>query len=98
MITHTGTIVGATFVDAPRQRISRDKNKQVKNGETPAEWKTSTHKLAQKDTDARWTKKNNETHFGYKSHLKVDADRAYVGKEIPNHMENNIGLRISCTT
>lgn len=76
----------------PRQCDSRDKNKQVKNGETPAEWKKSPHKLAQKDTDACWTKKNNETHYGYKGHIKVDADRDYVGKEIPNHMENNIGL------
>ena len=122
MITHTGTIVDATFVDAPRQRNSRDENKQIKNGETPAEWKKNPHKLAQKDTDARWTKKNNETHFGYKDHVKVDADSkiitdytataanvhdsnhfteflteedqvvyadsAYVGKEIPNHVEN----------
>jgi IS5 family transposase len=23
--------------------------------------------------DARWTKKGNETHFGYKDHVKVDA-------------------------
>ena len=62
IITHTGTIVDATFVDAPRQRNSRDENKQIKSGETPEEWKENPHKFAQKDTDARWTKKNDETY------------------------------------
>ena len=39
IITHTGTIVDAAFVDAPRQRSSRKENEQIKNGETPEEWK-----------------------------------------------------------
>ena len=37
LITHKGTIIDATFVDAPRQRNSRDENKQIKNGEMPEE-------------------------------------------------------------
>lgn len=78
MITHKGTIVDATFVDAPRQRNSRDENKQIKDGKIPEEWEKKPHKLAQKDTDARWTKKGNETHFGYKDHAKVDADSKLV--------------------
>ena len=32
LITHKGTIVDATFVDAPRQRNSRDENKTIKEG------------------------------------------------------------------
>lgn len=78
IITHTGTIVDATFVDAPRQRNNRKENEQIKNGETPEEWKENPHKLAQKDTDARWTKKNKETHYGYKDHVKVDADSKII--------------------
>lgn len=78
IVTHAGTIVNATFVDAPCQRNSRDENQQVKNGETPEEWKNNTHKLAQKDADARWTKKNDETHYGYKDHVKVDADSLII--------------------
>ena len=35
--THKGTIVDATFVDASKQRNSREENKQVKNGEIPKE-------------------------------------------------------------
>lgn len=76
IVTHKGTIVDATFVDAPKQRNPREENKQVKNGEVPDNW--SAHKCRQKDTDARWTKKNNETHFGYKDHVKVDADSKII--------------------
>ena len=28
--------------------------------------------LRQKDVDASWTKKNNETHYGYKNHVNAD--------------------------
>ena len=75
LITHKGTIIDATFVDVPRQRNSRDENKKIKEGEVPEEWKNpeNAHKLAQKDTDARWAKKNNEVHYGYKNHVKCDA-------------------------
>jgi hypothetical protein len=39
----------------------------------PEEWQTpeNAHKLAQKDTDARWAKKGDETHYGYKDHVKA---------------------------
>ncbi len=80
--THAGTIVDATFVDAPRQRNTREENKSIKNGEIPEEWKQdgskTRHKCAQKDTNARWTKKGNETHYGYKDHAKVDADSKII--------------------
>ena len=32
LVTHKGTIIDATFVDAPRQRNSRDDNKTIKSG------------------------------------------------------------------
>jgi IS5 family transposase len=72
IITRRGSIVDASFVEAPRQRNSRDENVRVKSGEIPEEWKKSPHKLRQKDTDARRAKKNNENHYGYKNHVKVD--------------------------
>ena len=78
IITHAGTIVDATFVDAPRQRNSRDENEQIKNSEIPEEWKKNPHKMSQKDTDARWTKKRDETHYGYKDHVKADADSKLI--------------------
>jgi IS5 family transposase len=80
LITHKGSIVDATFVDAPRQRNTREENKKIKAGEVPEEWEKpeNTNKLRQKDTDARWTKKNQETHYGYKDHVKVDADSKLI--------------------
>ena len=80
LITHTGSIVDATFVDAPRQRNTREENAKIKAGEVPEEWQKpeNIHKMRQKDTDARWTKKNNETHFGYKDHVKVDFDSKLI--------------------
>ena len=38
----------------------------------------NSHKLAKKDTDARWAKKGNETHFGYKDHVKCDAESKLI--------------------
>lgn len=76
VITRTGSLVDASFVDAPRQRNSREENKMIKAGETPEDWKVS--KRRQKDTDARWTKKNDETHYGYKDHVKVDKDSKLI--------------------
>lgn len=80
IITHTGSIVDATFVDAPRQRNTREENACIKGGEIPEEWKSdkNIHKLRQKDTDARWAKKGDELHYGYKNHVKVDADSKLV--------------------
>jgi len=74
LVKHEGSLVDATFVDVPKQRNSRDENKKIKTGEIPEDWKTpeNASKLSQKDTDARWTKKGNETHYGYKDHAKVD--------------------------
>ena len=79
-ITHTGTIIDATFVDVPRQRNSREENQKIKKGEIPEEWQSpeNAKKLAQKDTDARWAKKNNELHYGYKNHVKCDADSKLI--------------------
>lgn len=73
LITHEGSIVDATFVEVPRQRNNRDENEMIKNGEVPPDWKEKPHKLSQKDVDARWTKKNDQTYYGYKNHVTVDA-------------------------
>jgi transposase len=58
LITRTGSIVDASFVDVPKQRNSREENESIKDGEIPKEWEKegSKHKVSQKDTNARWTK------------------------------------------
>ena len=73
LVAKEGSIIDASFVDAPKQRNTREQNKQIKEGDRPDEFEKGSPKGAQKDCDARWTKKNNETHFGYKNHAKVDA-------------------------
>ena len=74
IITREGSLFDASFVDVPRQRNSRRENAELKAGHVPEEWleEDKAKMLAQKDTDARWAKKNQEVHFGYKDHVKVD--------------------------
>ena len=67
-----GQIVDASFVDVPKQRNNREENRQIKQGEIPDKFTKNSNIGSQKDTDARWTKKNKEVHFGYKDHTTVD--------------------------
>jgi len=70
LITREGSLVDASFVTVPKQRNTREENEQLKQGEVPTDW--SPEKRAQKDRDARWTRKGPDTFFGYKNHVKVD--------------------------
>ena len=72
-IARGGQIIDATIVAVPKQRNDREENKDIKAGEVPATWKTEPNKLAQKDCDARWTKKHGRSYFGYKNHINVDV-------------------------
>lgn len=67
-----GQIVDASFVEAPRQRNSREENAQIKRGAIPESLAENPNVLRQKDTDARWTQKNGENHYGYKNHIAID--------------------------
>ena len=78
VITHEGSIVDASFIDVPKQRNNRDENKKIKEGNGDELWKDNENKHCQKDTDARWAKKNKETHYGYKDHVKVDRDSKMI--------------------
>lgn len=73
LIIHEGKIIDASFVEVPKQRNNREENKQIKSGEVPESWRDKPNKVAQKDVDACWTKKNNETFYGYKNHTKCDV-------------------------
>jgi len=72
IFSKTGQIVDASFVEVPRQRNTREENKEIKAGITPAAWKEKPNKLRQKDVDARWTKKNNMLFYGHIYYIKVD--------------------------
>lgn len=70
----SGQMIDATFVEVPRQRNTREENALIKQGAVPVEWGTdeNQNKREQKDTEARWAKKNDETHYGYKNHINAD--------------------------
>ena len=93
LITHKGTIVDATFVEAPRQRNTPEENEHIKKGQTPPEWEKEDqkNKVAQKDQDARWARKGDERHFGYKNHIKTDSD----SKLITNYMVSDASVHDS---
>lgn len=73
LLAKQGSIIDASFVEAPKQRNTRSENKEIKEGQRPDSFEEGSPKGSQKDCDARWTKKNNETHYGYKNHAKVDV-------------------------
>ncbi len=76
-----GQMVDASFMEAPRQRNTREENKHIKEtGSAPESWKNQPHKLRPKDVDARWTKKNNTTYYGYKNHVKADTKTKLIKK------------------
>jgi transposase, IS5 family len=77
-----GKMVDASFTVAPRQRNTREENKMIKEGRGNELWNDKPNKKKHKDIDARWTKKDNETFFGYKNHAKVDTKSKFVNRYI----------------
>lgn len=77
----SGQIVDATFVPVPIQRNGREDNAMLKAGAVPLQWSPQgehANKLAHKDTDARWTKKGGQSHYGYKNHINIDKDTKLI--------------------
>jgi IS5 family transposase len=73
-----GQIIDAAIVPVPKQRNRQDENATIKGGGTPAGWADKPARRAQKDTDARWTKKHGKSHYGYKNHISVDRRHKLV--------------------
>ena len=80
LIINEGKMVDASFTIAPRQRNTREENKIIKEGRGDELWNEEPNKKRHKDIDARWTKKNNETFYGYKNHAKVDTKSKFIDK------------------
>ena len=68
----------ASIVEAPKQRSSREENKQIKNGDIPENW--AEKKLRYKDIEADWVKKNGTSYYGYKNHVEVDVKHKFIRK------------------
>ena len=80
VIAHKGSIQDSTFVDVPRQRVSRDERESLKNKDLPDRWLLpgNENELSQRDAEAAWVKKGNEVHFGYKDHVEVDSESKII--------------------
>jgi IS5 family transposase len=75
-IARGGQIIDASIVTAPIQRNTREENAAIKADEAPKEW--SGAKRAQKDVDARWTKKHGKAFYGYKLHVNTDRRWGFI--------------------
>lgn len=62
----------------PHPANGREDNALIKQGAVPVEWGKTPTKLAHKDTDARWTKKGGQHHYGYKNHINIDRDTKLI--------------------
>ena len=73
-------IVDASLVQAPVQCNKREESEIIKEGTMPITWKA--HKRAQKDVNAKWSKKHGKHYFGYKLHASVDKRHKLIRKII----------------
>lgn len=73
LICQQGKMIDASFVLAPKQRNTLEENEMIKQGKGAELWKDQPNKKRHKDIDARWTKKNGQSYYGYKAHIKADV-------------------------
>jgi len=85
-IVRGGQIPDASIVPVSRNHNTHDKNAAIKKGEVPEDWADQPAKRAQKDVDARWTKKHGKSHYGYKNHVNVDRTHKPGGGAITSAM------------
>jgi IS5 family transposase len=91
IITHKGSIIDATFVTVDKRHTTKKDDKSLKEGDCPhdlhakcaerlekGEIKDDEKVFNQLDFDARWVKKNNESFFGYKDHVKCDRESKII--------------------
>ena len=90
-----GQIIDASIVPVPTQRNSSEENAEIKAGDIPEGWAESANRLAQKDLDARWTKRSGVSHYGYKNHVSTDRRhklvRRYTVTDAATHDSQVIG-------
>lgn len=75
-IARGGQIIDASIVTVPVQRNRGEENQAIKQGEVPRDWKAA--KRAQKDVQARWTKKHGKSYYGYKLHANTDRRFGFI--------------------
>lgn len=96
LIMNQGVIIDGSFVEVPRQRNTHEENKAIKEGRGDELWTGDgeRHKRSHKDTDARWTKKGEQNHYGYKNHAKVDAKSKLIKKGVTTSAEQHDSIPV----
>ena len=87
LIFNEGKIIDASFTNAPKQRNTKEENEIIKSGKGDELWNDNPNKKCHKDIDARWTKKNDETFYGYKNHAKVDSKSKIISDYVVTSAE-----------
>ena len=78
LFARQGQLIDASIVPVPVQRNTREENICIKQGEVPEDWQEQSDKHQQKDTDARWVKKNGRSYYGYKNHINADRKHKLI--------------------
>ena len=70
----------ASFIEMPHQHLSKEEKRALDEKKTPDGWENPENqpKVCQKVLEATWIKKNDSSFFGYKDHVKVDADSKLI--------------------
>lgn len=79
-IARNGQLIDASIVRAPVQHFTSADKEILDRGEVPLDW--SPAKRAQKDLDARWTKKHGKSYHGYKAHVSADVRHKLARKSV----------------
>lgn len=77
-----GQIIDATLVHVPKQRNTREENKDIKADRLSDGWDEDPNRLQQSDLDARLLKKNEINHYGYKNSICIDAEHGFIRRFI----------------
>jgi len=75
-IARGGQIIDASIVTVPVQHNRSEENAAIKRDQPPADWDAA--KRAQKDVDARWTRKHGKSYYGYKLHANTDRRWGFI--------------------
>jgi len=71
LMGHEGTMSEASWVDVRRQRNSREEHEEIKEGTVPESFQKNENPMEQQDVAARWAKKAEDVHGGYKNHVRA---------------------------
>ena len=66
----------------PKQRNQRKENEEIKQGKVPEQWQDNPNRLRQKDLNAKWTRKNDVSHYGYKKSISIDAAYGLIRRHL----------------